>query len=210
MSFCLEDVNTVPNGVTIKCPIANSPFPSPQFTMTTSRIFVNRSAQELLSNPSHRTLLNDSKLLLLFEEETNFINITCAVFNDFGIDRATTMIRICGMCYKTTPLATNEYCMFQSTDPTECQLFATNDCQQICTRSTSESNATTTYECDCNEGYSLFDGTSCIGMKVAMRILYHSIKSELMIMFVLHNAIYRLIVNRLLPADCLENSLTVI
>ena len=94
-------MDTLPhNGALIQCHVANNPFPPPQFSVTTERIFQNSSAKLLYSHPMESILLNDSMLLLLFEEETKYLNVTCAVFNRFGSDTATTIIRVCGMLIK--------------------------------------------------------------------------------------------------------------
>ena len=65
--------------------------------MTIARVFLNSSIDWLFISPIANILLNDSLLLLLFEENAKFLNITCTVFNRFGSDRATTIIRVCGM-----------------------------------------------------------------------------------------------------------------
>ena len=47
-------------------------------------------------------------------------------------------------------------------DPTECQDGVTNNCTQTCNRTVS--NETTSYECNCDEGFQLnSDGTTCDG-----------------------------------------------
>ena len=99
VDFCLEDTNTLPqNGVMIQCPVANNPSPPPQFSIITARIFLNSSVNLLFSPPMDIIHLNNSILLLLFEEEAkSVLNITCRVFNRFGSDTATTIIRACGM-----------------------------------------------------------------------------------------------------------------
>lgn len=98
--FCLEDVGTIQNGVLAHCPVANNPFPPPQFNVTTARVFQNSSVNLLFDYPMENILLNDSILLWLFEEDTKFLNVTCIVFNRFGSDTASTIIRVCGMLIK--------------------------------------------------------------------------------------------------------------
>lgn len=95
--FCLEDMGTLQNDVLIRCSVANDPFPPPQFSVTTARVFLNSSVDILSSYPMETILINDSMLLMLFEEDTKFLNVTCIVSNRFGSDRATTIIRVCGM-----------------------------------------------------------------------------------------------------------------
>ena len=90
-------MGTIQNGVLIHCPVANDPFPPPQFNVTTARTFLNSSVDILSSHSMQNILLNDSILLSLFEEETKFLNVTCTVINRFGSDTATTSIRVCGM-----------------------------------------------------------------------------------------------------------------
>ena len=93
-------MGTIQNGVMVHCPVANNPFPPPNFNITTARIFLNSSVSLLFDQPMENILINDSILLLLFEEDTKFLNVTCKVFNRFGSDTASTIIQVCGMLIK--------------------------------------------------------------------------------------------------------------
>ena len=108
-NFCLEDAESFPDGVTVKCPLANIPVPSPEYTITIKRV-ANDGNEEmflgriLISNNgriSERRFeevhLHSQILSSLFDNDTDKfkVNITCQVYNLFGTDNMTTFIRIC-------------------------------------------------------------------------------------------------------------------
>ena len=96
--FCLEDVDTVLQGVSVTCPLANEPSPPPQFNMIATRILINNTSENLLSSSTTSLLLNNSLLLLLFDDDTWLFRIDCFVSNSFGSSTNFSYIRVCGMC----------------------------------------------------------------------------------------------------------------
>ena len=96
-NFCYEDVDSLTDhGTSVRCQLANDPYPPPVFNMTLTRALVNGSVEVLLTSPTGDLLVNTSLLALLFEESTLVLNVKCIVSNHFGEGSATSTIRVCG------------------------------------------------------------------------------------------------------------------
>lgn len=100
--FCFESADTLQNGTTISCPLANTPSPLPHFTMTVTRTMTSGASEILLTRQTMNLLLNSSLLTMLFEDNTSGFTVACTVSNSFDTDVKMTSIRVCGMCQHVT------------------------------------------------------------------------------------------------------------
>lgn len=97
--FCLEDADSLPNGIFVHCPITNAAIPHPHFLMTVIRAAADGTEiEQLLSEQMDHLSLDRTTLSALFDNDTTFVKITCNVSNIFGSDNRTTTIRVCGKC----------------------------------------------------------------------------------------------------------------
>ena len=101
-NFCLEGNDTISQGVIIHCTLNEKTFPLPNFYMSMTRVSRNGTVEGLLndsalSEQATNLSLHPSLLGSLFEEDTDYLRITCNVSNSFGSNHKTTDVRLCGV-----------------------------------------------------------------------------------------------------------------
>lgn len=86
----------------MNCSLANSPVPSPRYIITINKIATDGTEEMLQSKYGIVTeifvaevFLDSNILFPLFDNDTKIVNITCQVYNSYGSDNMTSLIRTC-------------------------------------------------------------------------------------------------------------------